>query len=198
MKLLIFQVYTENLKDMASLTAPVCEKYAKRYGFDYELVQVFPTPEKPASWHKLPIVKNRFSKYDWVLCVDLDAFFYNHKTSVLGFIPRNKEIVVSKDGNGYNCGVMAWKATARNADILDKMWSLDQFNHHGWWEQAAFHELANQNYAGMQETIHEVPHHLFNAWEGDLVPETLIFHAVHQGTKMEVLHKILATTDHAT
>jgi len=195
-KVQVVSIFTDNFREMAELVSPISEKYCGTHGFNYRLVEVYPTQEKPASWHKIPCMKEAFSSgNDWVVSVDIDAFFYNHAVSLHEFLDTDKDIVISKDDNGYNCGVMAWRNCRDNIDTLDKMWSMDEYNHHGWWEQAAFHHLTNENWNGINDRISEVQHNRFNSWEHDLSRDSLVFHACG-GDKIERIKKILLTTNH--
>ena len=125
--------------------------------------------------------------------IDADAVFYNFKKSILDFIHENKDIVLSRDDNGFNCGVMLWRNCNENKILLDAMWEQREFIDHCWWEQAEFMKLEKENFMDLQNRIGVAPKSLFNAYESDFCASSAVVHVPGNGEhKMTVLAKILS------
>jgi hypothetical protein len=189
MSVKIISGYTDNIKELADISFSSYINYCLLNGVRLERYKIEKT-ERPPSWYKIEFILDNFADgIDWVMWVDADTFLVNEKYSLYDLIENKgegSEIIISKDINDFNCGVMLWKNTDKNCEILKAMWNEVDFIHHIWWEQASFINLYNNNYLGMQETTKIVPQKEINAFhyslygstheEGQLNEDSFIFH----------------------
>ena len=184
-------MFTDDLKDLAYETMARNQKYCAKHNCNF-LSQRLTETERPASWYKIPLIKKAFENgCDWAFYVDIDAWFLNFEKSVKDFLATDKDIVISRDVNGFNCGVMALRNCSYNQDLLDKLWEQDQFLDHIWWEQAAFQNFENENYNGLKDRIEIAPKEIFNAYYTDYTPESMLVHAVGQQDKLSHLKNLV-------
>lgn len=102
----------------------------------------------------------------------------------------------------------AWgKILCKNTDlvkkILRKVWSMTEFINHGWWENAAIHELYRIDYENINSITEFVPHNIFNAYElsqyglenkeAEICNETFIAHfpALSIEKRIELINKYI-------
>ena len=158
--------YTENIKDVSDISYASYVNYCLSNYIELERFEIIEN-ERAASWYKIPIILGEFIKgQEWVLWVDADTVLVNKEFDINQLINEDDiEIVISKDINALNCGVMLWKNTERTRQILQAMWESVEFLSHPWWENAAFIKLYDENYMNMQELVKVVPQNQLNAYD---------------------------------
>jgi hypothetical protein len=162
----IVTAYTSNISDLSNLSYDSLTKYCSKHNISYER-HLLENLERPASWYKIPTILSKLDLYDYVMWIDSDTTFINYDYNVLDLL-GDSDIYVSKDINGINCGVMIWKNTETSKTILNKIWSMTEFINHHWWEQAAFHELYNENYNEMQHITKLIDQNVLNSYDYSL------------------------------
>ena len=143
MKKLILSGYSGDLyKNMSNMTFPLMEKYARKYNADSKLIE-FANQERPASWQKIPAIKNELDKYDLVLWIDADIVIINDSENIFDNILTDKiQYLVQHYVNNFvvpNAGM--WILKKDMLEYLDPIWNNDKYINHGWWEQASLLEL---------------------------------------------------------
>jgi hypothetical protein len=185
--------YDSNYEELNKVS--IESKKAYFYKQKITLVNYYLTKEvynRPLSWNKIKLIEHNLKHGSYyVLWMDCDTCIINDKLPLEHFLfnnisAKNKDIAISLDINGINCGVMAFKNTPFVIDLLDKVWSMTEYIDHHWWEQAAINELYKQNWNGIIEKTEFVPQNIFNAYEysqydlkykeGEICDKTFIAH----------------------
>ena len=114
---------------------------------------------KSPSWTKLLVIYQNFSKKnDYIIYLDTDCIFNNHKIDIKNYIERmeqKKKIgLVFNDGPWDkklpNCGFIILKNCEFNKRLIKKWWnSFSLYNHVHPYEQKIFQKLWSKNYMGI-------------------------------------------------
>jgi hypothetical protein len=125
---------------LLDIALPTFQEFADRHGYDL----LIPEPmgsARPPSWHKIPALIAALRDYDEVLFLDADTVIVD-STDDLDVPAEAWQALVrhaTGDGDVPNCGV--WFVRRPMLPVLEQQWSMTQYLKHGWWEQAAMHEL---------------------------------------------------------
>ena len=132
---------------------------------------------RPPSWFKLELVRELLATNPRVLWIDCDALLVDQTDIRLFFgIFDMADLLISRDENGLNAGVMGWKSGGPANELLDKVEGLSgEFLNHLWWETAALNKLYQEGSWGSAQII-EAPKEAFNAYTSELCPATRILH----------------------
>ena len=106
----------------------VCNKYGWKYG------------ERPASWMKVPILKNLLQSYDIVLWVDADIVITKSDIDIAeNFINSDymQAFVTHNVSEEFVPNMGVWLLNNKADDLLDKIWNKNECINHCWWEQQA-------------------------------------------------------------
>jgi hypothetical protein len=160
----IISGYTENIKEISDISYNSYVDYCLKNCIELERHQIKEIERGP-SWYKVQFILNEFNKgHEWVMWVDADTLLVNKNFDINQLIDKNSEVIISRDINGLNCGVMLWKKTTRTQEILKAIWDSLEFLNHPWWEQAAFIKLYDENFLDMQKFVKIVPQNQLNAY----------------------------------
>lgn len=181
----IITAYTDNIKDISDISYDCYSQYSLKHNIHFERIQLT-NLDRPPSWYKIPLILDAFkSNHDYVMWVDADTLIINNLFNIYNILDHH-QIYLSEDMNGINCGVMIWKNTSLNIDILYKLWNMNEFIYHKWWEQAALMELYSMNYNNLQQITKKIPQHIINAYDyrlygisnhpGQVTANSFIFH----------------------
>jgi hypothetical protein len=203
----IISGYTENIKELSDLSYGSYVAYCLKNNIDLERHQITDT-DRPPSWYKIKLILSEFDKgHDWVMWVDADTLLVNNDFDITQLLDDVSEIIISKDINVMNCGVMIWRNNPRTRDILNAIWESTEFMHHPWWENAAFLNLYDKNLLGMQDVVKIVPQNILNAYDynlyhtshenGQLNDQSFIFHlpGLPYDVRLFVMKKFLESFD---
>lgn len=135
---------------MGKMCRRTLEKYAKTFGYHCEVSNRANLTGRHPSWMRILIIKDLFNRgYDYVMWVDSDALFVNFSNDIKNEIEEKKYLyLVAHNINGENTpnlGVFLIKNCKWSIDLLDKMWSLEKYINHKWWENAAFLKILGMN-----------------------------------------------------
>jgi hypothetical protein len=178
--------YTSNIKEMSDISHDSYIGYCWDNNIALERHEITGL-DRPPAWYKIQLILDEFDKgEEWVMWVDADTLLVNNNFDITQLLDKTSEIIISKDINALNTGVMLWKNTPRTRSILNSIWESTEFMHHPWWENAAFINLYNENLLGMQDVVKIVPQNILNAYDynlygvscesGQLNDESFIFH----------------------
>ena len=182
----IISGYTENIKELSDISYDSYVDYCLKNHIELERHQIKET-ERPPSWYKIQFILSEFDNgHDWVMWVDADTLLVNKNFDINQLIDDSHEIIISRDINTLNCGVMLWKNTTTTREILKAIWDSVEFLNHPWWENAAFIKLYDENFLDMQQLVKVVPQNQLNAYnyglygvvheEGQLNDDSFILH----------------------
>jgi hypothetical protein len=167
----VITAFTSNIRDMSDLSFDSLYKYCNKHNLWYDRYLI-ENPERPASWYKIPLILSKFdSGADYVIWVDSDTTIINYDYDITEFL-GDASVYITKDINGINCGVMIWKLSDFTRDVLEKIWSMEEFLDHHCWEQAAFAKLVDDNYNGLSSQIKYIDQSEINAYDYDLYSMT--------------------------
>ena len=193
----IVTAYDSNFEQIIQLNQPILSQYCKLH--EYELVEHkivnFP---KPASWFKISaLLLEMESLCTHIMWIDADTLILNQSFKIETLLKEDKQLYISKDINGINCGVMIFKNTDFIKKLLHKIDSMcDKYLNHIWWEQAALMELLEQNYMSISDYLEYVPQQIMNAYDRKLLHtfedgyvsnDTFILHLPSINNKQRIL-----------
>ena len=137
---------------LLDLGRPSMLAYAERWEMDF--VEADMRGPLPASWYKIPALRDALVSHEGALWVDADALFrrddvwigdcathaWNWVYHDQSTLDRSYPTPVWTLARVPNCGVLAVRE--EGAGLLDLVWNKrDRFADHPWWEQGAAHEL---------------------------------------------------------
>lgn len=131
--------------DLLRIARRTIEPYAARHGYDLALHEEIVDATRPASWSKLPIMRELVDRYDIVVWLDSDLVIVDPRQDIALELPNDSLLGVVEhhvgDSTSPNCGVMVLRGGAEAGAFLDAIWQLDRYTNHIWWENAAVCEL---------------------------------------------------------
>ncbi len=116
--------------------------YCERHGYDF-IDDADVSPDRPATWAKLPAVRKALEGYEWVLWADSDTLVFNDAFDVrdwrdsrfdlvaqcpraylepLGWVTRH-----SLEAMQFNAGVFMIRNSAWSIEMLERAYEQDQF-----------------------------------------------------------------------
>lgn len=177
MKIAIVTLWTEQIKDFAQYTEAINKAYANKHGYGFAAFHNVIEPDRPPSWSKIPAIKyvmDSSAEIEYVMWIDADAAFANHKQKLEPFIDKDKEIMISDD---LNCGVMILKNSKYNRELLRTIWKMEKFINHNHWENAAFRAIYNNKKNKLYKNCHLIPKKQINAFHpGDYTDGDFVAH----------------------
>ena len=154
MKFLIVQINDSHahngptFNELAKITNKSTKEYCELHGYDYLFLDKNPDPTRQISWGRTFLVKENFSKYDFILCMDSDAMIINHTIKLEHLIDeRYSVIVAANEGkiDRINTGVILWQTTSFSEHLIDRMYLDGEFANKGYWEQSTLIKLILNN-----------------------------------------------------
>lgn len=125
---------------LLELSRPTFAEYAERHG--YELITSTEIdPRRPASWSKVPMLREAVDSYELVFWVDCDAVIVDTSRDVADELEPTSELGLVRHRRGDdllpNAGVIVVRGGDFARDLLDTLWASTRYIHHPWWENAA-------------------------------------------------------------
>ncbi len=130
---------------LLNLTRKNTELYAAKFGYDVDLRVSTLEPSRPAAWSKVLLISEELMKYKYVLWLDADTVVVNAREDFTKLTSRYKPLaLVAHKYHGQtfpNTGVMSIRSTFITRRLFRRIWTMDHYLNHKWWENAAFLEL---------------------------------------------------------
>ena len=125
--------------ELLEIALPTFEAFAARHGYDVIIADV--DSDRPPSWRKVAALRETLGEYDAALWLDADTVIVDLDDDVPIANDAWQALVEHNTDDGIvpNCGV--WYVRAAMIPTLEEMWRMTRYLNHGWWEQAAMHEL---------------------------------------------------------
>lgn len=123
---------------LLDIARPSFRAFARRHEYDYfEAKQV--GHQRPAPWYKVKCLLDLLKHYDLAVFIGCDLVIVDGREDIpRGNWPWYQELVAH---NTPNCGRVPnddmWVCQQAMIPWLEKVWALDKYLNHGWWEQAA-------------------------------------------------------------
>lgn len=166
-------VLTASTPDQSSLV-DIQKESCLLNGIEKERHIVVPIDKKyprPYSWFKIQALLHHLHYHDFILWMDSDSMMVLPTEQWHGLLDQKHSCFLARDINGWNCGVMVWRRCPEAFEALWKIYdSFDKFRDHPWFEQGAFHTMA--------EAINPMtmPKVIFNAYPKDRTSSSAILH----------------------
>lgn len=138
--------YTADFRSVGDCAAAAIRTYAALHGAMHHVEDALVFPERPSPWHRVRLIPELFARgAEYVLWIDADATFLRYELDVRSLLRPGKDLYLVQHRVGDsvipNTGVMLLRNTPWTLDLLDKLWKLDRYTHHIWWENAAMIHL---------------------------------------------------------
>uniref|UniRef100_A0A7S1KZ03 Nucleotide-diphospho-sugar transferase domain-containing protein n=1 Tax=Neobodo designis TaxID=312471 RepID=A0A7S1KZ03_NEODS len=121
-------------------------EYCKRWGYDFIVEDNnIVDRSRDVAWSKIPIFRKWLPHYDYIMWMDMDAFFMRYEIPLESIVTRDdtKDIVIAKDFHGINFGVFLIRNSPWAFHLLDRMWNSPRQWWKPWEEQSALMALTN-------------------------------------------------------
>ncbi len=173
MKLLIATASNNAVRDWRDLCAESMERYCESHqDVQCASLSIPEDYERAPGWFKIGVIVEFLPKFDYVLTLDPDTLIVGNRD--FAEIIQPSTLNIAKDGNGINCGVMAWRNCSAAFDALNRLEALyPEFKGHIWNEQAALMTFVDELDVFYQ------PKSIWNAYphfQPDVTDETMIVH----------------------
>jgi len=197
MKICIVMFYDYKIKNYGEINYKINKKYCEKYNLDIILSNEKKYNNRYSAWERLPLLLDNISKFDYLIWVDADAFFYNDANNILDIINKNINVnfIFSNDihNKNINTGFFIVKNTEYSIEFLTK-WAYDeelykQNPYPGWWDQGVLIYMFNNNILNIQQNSIQYEYgDLQHFNENDKVNDkTYIFHLA--GKSSDVRYK---------
>ena len=134
--------------ELLSNAVPTFLAYGERHGWDV----VISTEEeladgRPASWGKLPLIRELLDQYDLVWWVDADALIVDASVDLRDELVDGKDLYLvehlfpAPHDFAASAGVMLWRSSDWSKQLVDALWASERYIDHRVWENAALLEL---------------------------------------------------------
>ena len=143
MRVCVVMFYDDNVKEYGDINCKINKLYCDKHGFDFLVSHEKVYTTRHAAWERLPLILKHLDKYDYIVWIDADAFFYVNENSIADIIDEYsyKDFIFSKDiGNmNVNTGVFVVKNTDYSREFLkewaynDELYRRNPFK--SWWDQ---------------------------------------------------------------
>jgi glycosyltransferase involved in cell wall biosynthesis len=138
-------------EELLAIARPPLAAWATRYGYDLDLRHDLAAPERPASWSKVRLVRERLETHQVVIWVDADTVVVDGREDLARRVSRSRPIAMVAHGYAGqqvpNLGVFALWSCPRTKALLDTLWSMTEYRDHKWWENAALLDLLGYDIA---------------------------------------------------
>lgn len=143
-------------------------EYCMKHNYDLIADESIWDPTRPAAWSKIKLLEKYVPQYDYVIWMDSDLFIMNQDYLLEHFVDRHLPIgtsmLVGYDRDRINTGVWFIRNTDFSIQFLRKIYEQEQYIQNGYWEQAAFIDLYEQNVLDSQHHIRTTFHTEFNSY----------------------------------
>jgi len=125
-KIALVTLYTHHITDYARVSEHNVKRYCDRHGYAYHVYRAIPEPldsNISGTWVKSWLLSRHIANHDWVIWVDADVLFTNQSKKLEPLL-ENRDALFAKDIGSweFNAGVMGFRNTGANAELLEKIW----------------------------------------------------------------------------
>ena len=189
----IFMWYDDAIKNYGDNCYELNRKYCKKYGISLIKDNIRRYPDRQPHWERLPLLLEYIDKYDYVMWIDADAFFFPNTPDIRELISKypNKEFIFSKDNKTNSTllqsGVFIVKNTKNTKDILEKWaWDTEIYNKRNFFldrnhDQGMIDELYKTNYKNLKKHSILLNYKVLQIFEDKPESKAYIYHMAGQG-----------------
>ena len=136
--------YDSSFRDVGDYAAMTCRLYARRYGYSVHIDDNAKCERHPA-WHKVILIPKLLEQgYDYVLWLDADAMFVRFDRNIAQVITGKHDLYMAQHDHPLaaptkvpNTGVMLVRNSSWSHTLFSRLWAMDEYANHMWWENAA-------------------------------------------------------------
>lgn len=159
MKICVVMFYDNKIKNYGEINYEINKKYCEKHNLDIILSNEKKYNDRHSAWERLPLMLNNISKFDYLIWIDADAFFYNDANNIVDIINKHIDVnfIFSSDlGNkNINTGFFIVKNTQYSIDFLTK-WAYDEELYENnlypfWWDQGVLIYMFYKNILNIQQ-----------------------------------------------
>ena len=165
MKICILMFYDNNISEYGDINYKINKLYCDKYNLDLILSKDKTYTNRHSAYERLPLILKHIEKYDYVIWIDADAFFYIDSKNIIDIIKTdldtniNKNFIFSNDitNTNINTGFFIVKNTKYSIDFINK-WAYDDdlYNNNPyklWWDQGILNDMVNKNTLDILDNI---------------------------------------------
>jgi len=186
MKVCVVMFYDDEITNYGEINYKINKLYCEKYNLNIILSNKKKFNNRHSAWERLPLLLDNISKFDYLIWIDADAFFYNDANNIIDVINNNLNVnfIFSNDigNNNINTGLFIVKNSAYSVEFLTR-WALDEElyknnPHPYWWDQGVLIYMFNNNLLNIkQNSIQYKYGDLQHFYENDkLNNKTYVFH----------------------
>ena len=193
MRMAIISMETTNVHCYTMYSILTKERYAQKWGYDFINQLGSLNTNRHIFWTKILALLNYITKYDYLFWIDGDAAIMNMDIDFKSLLLPEKDFIFATDVNGINAGVFIVRCTPYAKEVLEKVYSMTEFDSHLWKEQAAFVELYNTD-PKVTRMTGILPKRKFNSYLDDYEPGDFILHlpGVHDNRRVDIFSNLIA------
>jgi len=186
MNICVIMFYDDNIKSYGDINYKINKLYCEKYNLKIIFSNEKKYSNRHSAWERLPLMLDNISKFDYLIWIDADAFFYNDANNIVDIINNNinTNFIFSRDlGNkNINTGVFIVKNSQYSIDFLTK-WAYDEELYKNnpypvWWDQGVLIDMYDNNILDITQNSviinYGVLQHLGE--DDKLINKTYIFH----------------------
>jgi hypothetical protein len=135
--------YDRSFRDIGDYAAMTCRLYARRHGYTVHIDDNAKCERHPA-WHRVMLIPALLDKgYNYVLWLDADAMFVRFDRDIAEVITGKHDLYLAQHDHPAhqtkvpNTGVMLVRNSLWSHTLFRKLWTMDEYVNHNWWENAA-------------------------------------------------------------
>ena len=150
MKIAICMFYDDKIKEFSDINRSINAIYCKKHNIDLIVSNKIKNPHRKPHWERIYLILEHLSKYDYMVWIDSDAFFYENSKHIMEIIKEHDTpFIFSRDRGsscpkpplniGINSGVFIVKNSQYCIDFLKK-WGYDEDIHNYALEMKRWHD----------------------------------------------------------
>lgn len=128
--------------ELLKIALPSYREFARRHGYDFYVLESIGR-SRPAPWYKVRCLQELLKSYEIGVFFGCDMVVVDGREDI--YIPGDffyyQALVAHNTGDGHVPNTDMWMCWQPMLPWLEKVWALDKYLMHGWWEQAALLEL---------------------------------------------------------
>jgi hypothetical protein len=159
MNVCVVMFYDNNIKNYGEINYEINKKYCEKYKLEIILSNKKKLENRHSAWERLPLLLDNILKFDYLIWIDADAFFYNDANNIVDIINAHRDVnfIFSNDigDNNINTGVFIVKNSQYSIDFLSRwLYDEDLYNNNRfpyWWDQGVLIDMINKNILNIQQ-----------------------------------------------
>jgi hypothetical protein len=177
--------YDDNIRCYGDINYNINKLYCEKYNLSIILSNEKKYSNRHSAWERLPLLIDNISKFDYLIWIDADAFFYNDADNIIDIINNNINVnfIFSNDigNNNINTGFFIVKNSEYSIDFLTK-WAYDEELYKNnpyplWWDQGVLINMFNNNILDIKQNSIQLNYAVLQHFtENDKLDKTYIFH----------------------